>query len=162
MLLKSQKDFFSGLLFIVVGGSFAYGASTYQVGTGARMGPGYFPLLLGIILALMGVVVAVRAFMTGTPGGDRIGSIAWRPLFLVLSANVAFGALMIGVPAIGIPQFGLVVAIFALVTIASFAAERFIVKEVLVLSVILSVGSYAAFVKLLGLQFPVWPSFIAG
>ncbi len=162
MLLKSQKDFFSGLLFIVVGGSFAYGASTYQVGTGARMGPGYFPLLLGIILALMGVVVAVRAFMTGTPGGDRIGAIAWRPLFLVLSANVAFGALMIGVPAIGIPQFGLVVAIFALVTIASFAAERFIVKEVLVLSVILSVGSYAAFVKLLGLQFPVWPSFIAG
>lgn len=162
MLLKSQKDFFSGLLFIVVGGSFAYGASTYQVGTGARMGPGYFPLLLGIILAAMGVVVAVRAFMTGTPGGDRIGAIAWRPLFLVLSANVAFGALMIGVPAIGIPQFGLVVAIFALVTIASFAAERFIVKEVLVLSVILSVGSYAAFVKLLGLQFPVWPSFIAG
>ena len=162
MLLKSQKDFFSGLLFIVVGGSFAYGASTYQVGTGARMGPGYFPLLLGIILALMGVVVAVRAFMTGTPGGDRIGAIAWRPLFLVLSANVAFGALMIGVPAIGIPQFGLVVAIFALVTIASFAAEKFIVKEVLVLSVILSVGSYAAFVKLLGLQFPVWPSFIAG
>ena len=162
MLLKSQKDFFSGLLFIVVGGSFAYGASTYQVGTGARMGPGYFPLLLGIILAVMGVVVAVRAFMTGTPGGDRIGAIAWRPLFLVLSANVAFGALMIGVPAIGIPQFGLVVAIFALVTIASFAAERFIVKEVLVLSVILSVGSYAAFVKLLGLQFPVWPSFIAG
>jgi hypothetical protein len=162
VLLKSQKDFFSGLLFIVVGGSFAYGASTYQVGTGARMGPGYFPLLLGIILAAMGVVVAVRAFMTGTPGGDRIGAIAWRPLFLVLSANVAFGALMIGVPAIGIPQFGLVVAIFALVTIASFAAERFIVKEVLVLSVILSVGSYAAFVKLLGLQFPVWPSFIAG
>ena len=162
MLLKSQKDFFSGLLFIVVGGSFAYGASTYQVGTGARMGPGYFPLLLGIILALMGVVVAVRAFMTGTPGGDRIGAIAWRPLFLVLSANVAFGALMIGVPAIGIPQFGLVIAIFALVTIASFAAEKFIVKEVLVLSVILSVGSYAAFVKLLGLQFPVWPSFIAG
>lgn len=162
MLLKSQKDFFSGLLFIVVGGSFAYGASTYQVGTGARMGPGYFPLLLGIILAVMGVVVAVRAFMTGTPGGDRIGAIAWRPLFLVLSANVTFGALMIGVPAIGIPQFGLVVAIFALVTIASFAAEKFIVKEVLVLSAILSVGSYAAFVKLLGLQFPVWPSFIAG
>lgn len=162
MLLKSQKDFFSGLLFIVVGGSFAYGASTYQVGTGARMGPGYFPLLLGIILAVMGVVVAVRAFMTGTPDGDRIGAIAWRPLFLVLSANVAFGALMIGVPALGIPQFGMVFAIFALVTIASFAAEKFIVKEVLVLSAILSVGSYAAFVKLLGLQFPVWPSFIAG
>lgn len=162
MLIKSQKDFFSGLLFMVVGGSFAYGASTYSVGTGAKMGPGYFPLLLGIILAAMGVVVAVRAFIAGAPDGGRIGAVAWRPLLLVLSANVAFGALMIGVPAIGIPQFGMVVGIFALVTIASFAAEKFILKEVLVLSAILSVGSYAAFVKLLGLQFPVWPSFIAG
>lgn len=162
MLIKSQKDFFAGLLFVTVGGAFAYGASTYQVGNAARMGPGYFPLLLGVLLAAMGVIIVVRSFITGLPCGDRIGAIAWRPLLLVLGANVTFGALMIGVPAIGIPQFGLVVAIFAQVTIASFAAEKFIVKEVLVLSTILSVGSYAAFVKLLGLQFPVWPSFIAG
>lgn len=162
MLLKSQKDFFSGLLFMTVGGAFAYGATTYQVGNAARMGPGYFPLLLGVILTLMGAVVAVRSFIAGTPDGDPIGSAAWRPLGLVLSANVAFGALMIGVPALGIPQFGMVVAIFALVIIASLAAEKFVVKEVLLLSAVLSVGSYAAFVMLLGLQFPVWPSFIAG
>lgn len=162
MLLKSQKDFFSGLLFMTVGGAFAYGASTYQVGNAARMGPGYFPLLLGVILALMGAVIAVRSFIAGTPDGDHIGAIAWRPLLLVLGANVAFGALMIGVPSLGIPQFGLVVAIFALVIIASLAAERFVLTEVLVLAAILAVGSYAAFVMLLGLQFPVWPSFIAG
>lgn len=162
VLIKSQKDFFSGLLFLTVGSAFAYGATTYQVGTGARMGPGYFPLMLGVILALMGAVIAVRALISGTPDGDRIGSIAWRPLLLVLGANVAFGALMIGVPALGIPQFGLVVAIFAQVAIASLAGEKFIAKEVLVLSLILSVGSYLAFVKLLGLQFPVWPAFIAG
>lgn len=162
MLLKSQKDFFSGLLFMTVGGAFAYGASTYQVGNAARMGPGYFPLLLGIILALMGSVILVRSFIVGLPDGDPIGAAAWRPLLLVLSANVAFGALMIGVPEIGIPQFGLVVGIFALVIIASLAAEKFVWTEVLVLSAILSAGSYAAFVMLLGLQFPVWPSFIAG
>ena len=162
MLLKSQKDFFSGLLFLTVGGAFAYGASTYQVGTAARMGPGYFPLLLGIILSLMGLVILVRSFIVGAQDGDPVGAIAWRPLGLVLGANVTFGALMIGVPALGIPQFGLVVAIFAQVFIASLAGEKFIVKEVLVLSVILSVGSYLAFVKLLGLQFPVWPAFIAG
>ena len=92
MLLKSQKDFFSGLLFMTVGGAFAYGATTYQVGTAARMGPGYFPLLLGVILALMGVVIAVRSFIAGTPDGDHIGAIAWKPLLLVLGANVAFGA----------------------------------------------------------------------
>ena len=162
MLLKSQKDFFSGLLFMTVGGAFAYGATTYQVGTAARMGPGYFPLLLGVILALMGAVIAVRSFIAGTPDGDHIGAIAWKPLLLVLGANVAFGALMIGVPSLGIPQFGLVVAIFAQVGIASLAAERFVLTEVLVLAAILAVGSYAAFVVLLGLQFPVWPSFIAG
>lgn len=162
MLLKSQKDFFSGLLFMTVGGAFAYGATTYQVGTAARMGPGYFPLLLGVILALMGAVIAVRSFIAGTPDGDHIGAIAWKPLLLVLGANVAFGALMIGVPSLGIPQFGLVVAIFAQVGIASLAAEKFVLTEVLVLAAILAVGSYAAFVVLLGLQFPVWPSFIAG
>ncbi len=162
MLLKSQKDFFSGLLFMTVGGAFAYGATTYQVGTAARMGPGYFPLLLGVILALMGAVIAVRSFIAGTPDGDHIGAIAWKPLLLVLGANVAFGALMIGVPSLGIPQFGLVVAIFAQVGIASLAAERFVLTEVLALAAILAVGSYAAFVVLLGLQFPVWPSFIAG
>ena len=126
MLLKSQKDFFSGLLFMTVGGAFAYGATTYQVGTAARMGPGYFPLLLGVILALMGAVIAVRSFIAGTPDGDHIGAIAWKPLLLVLGANVAFGALMIGVPSLGIPQFGLVVAIFAQLCIASLAAERFV------------------------------------
>ena len=73
-----------------------------------------------------------------------------------------FGALLVGVPALGIPGFGLVVAVFALVSIASLAGERFVLKEVLVLSAILALGSYAAFVKLLGLQFPVWPAFITG
>ena len=56
-LIKSQQDFFSGLMFTVVGAAFAYGATQYSIGTGARMGPGYFPMLLGIIsgLALMNV-----------------------------------------------------------------------------------------------------------
>ncbi len=162
MLLKSQKDFFAGLLFIVVGGAFAWGSTTYTVGNAARMGPGYFPLLLGIILAVMGGIVAFKSFVSGAPGGDRIGAWAWRPLSLVLAANVVFGALLVGVPALGIPQFGLVVAIFALVFIASAAGEKFVLKEVAGLAAILSAGSYAAFVYLLALQFPVWPAFITG
>jgi hypothetical protein len=162
VLLKSQKDFFAGLLFMAVGGAFAVGSTTYTVGNAARMGPGYFPLMLGVILVLMGAVIALRAFVHGPPGGDRIGTWAFRPLLLVLSANVAFGALLVGVPALGIPGFGLVVAIFALVFIASLAGGQFVLKEVLVLSVVLSAGSYLAFVYLLALQFPVWPSFITG
>ena len=54
-MIKSQKDFFSGLMFMLVGGAFAWGATGYTVGNGARMGPGYFPLLLGIVLAVLGL-----------------------------------------------------------------------------------------------------------
>lgn len=160
--LKNQKDFFSGLVFVALGVAFALGAKTYQVGDAARMGPGYFPLLLGILLALMGVAIAVSAVLSGPPDGAPIGKWAWKPLFFVLTANASFGALLVGVPSLGIPGFGLVVAIFALVAIASLAGERFILKEVLILSAVLSVGSYLAFIKLLALQFPVWPSFITG
>jgi hypothetical protein len=162
VLVKDQKDFFGGLLFTVVGGAFAYGASTYQVGNAARMGPGYFPLLLGIILALMGAAVILQSLVSGKPDGDPIGSWAWKPLLYVLGANVAFGALLVGLPSLGVPGFGLVVAIFALTFIASLAGDEFKAKEVFVLAVILSVGSYLAFVKLLALQFPVWPTFITG
>lgn len=162
MSLRSQQDFFAGLLFTVIGGGFAWGASTYKVGTAASMGPGYFPLLLGIILALMGMAIVVRSFIHGAPDGAPVGRWAWRPLLMVLGANVAFGALLVGVPMLGVPGFGMVVAVFALVAIASLAGERFVLKEVLVLSAVLALGSYAAFVRLLGLQFQMWPAFITG
>ena len=147
---RSQQDFFAGLLFTVLGGGFAWGATTYQVGKAASMGPGYFPLLLGIILALMGMAIVAKSFMHGAPDGAPLGRWAWRPLFMVRGANVGFRGLLVGE------------AVFALVSIASLPGERFVLKEVLVLSAILALGSYAAFVKLLGLQFPVWPAFITG
>lgn len=162
MTIKSQRDFGAGLMFTVVGGAFAYGATTYQVGDAARMGPGYFPLMLGVILALMGLAVLVKSFVSGSPDGDKIGSIAWRPLGFVLLANVAFGVLLIGLPSIGLPGMGMVVAIFGLTIIASLAGDDFRLKEVLILSAILSAGSYVAFVWALKLQFPVWPTFITG
>ena len=64
MAIKSQKDFFSGLLFMAVGIAFAWGATNYSVGTGARMGPGYFPLILGICMAILGGIIIglVEAF----------------------------------------------------------------------------------------------------
>ena len=96
------------------------------------------------------------------PGGGRVGAIAWRQLACILGANVVFGALLAGVPALGIPAFGLVVAIFALVPIASLAGGKLVWKEVLILATVLATGSYLTFIKLLSLQFPAWPSFITG
>ena len=162
MKIKGQKDFFAGLMFLVIGLAFAIGAIDYNIGTGARMGPGYFPLILGVLMSLLGLAIAVKGLIVETPDGDKVGKWAWRQVFFILAANFAFGILLVGVPALGIPQFGLIVAIYALVFIASLGGYSFNVKEVAILATVLAVGSYAAFVWALNLQFPVWPSFITG
>jgi hypothetical protein len=160
--IKSQKDFFSGLMFTIVGAAFAYGATNYSIGTGGRMGPGYFPLLLGVILALLGSLVMFKALVVETPNGDKIGAWAWKPLFFIIAANLLFGILLGGLPSMGIPAMGLIAAIFGVTIVASLAGDTFSLKEVLILSVVLSIGSYLAFIVLLKLQFPVWPTFIVG
>lgn len=162
MNIKSQKDFFSGLMFSVIGVSFAWGATTYSVGTGARMGPGYFPLMLGILLAIIGVAVMFSALVVQRPDGEKIGKFAWRPLGFIIGSNLAFGVLLGGLPSYGVPAMGLIAAIYALVFIASLAGDQFRLKEVLILATVLAVGSYLGFVWALKLQFQVWPSFITG
>lgn len=162
MNIKSQKDFFAGLMFMGVGVAFAWGATTYNVGNGARMGPGYFPLMLGVLLALIGAVITFKALVVETVGGDKIGKWAWKPLFYIIAANVVFGILLAGLPAIKFPAFGMIVAIYALTFIASMAEPGWKFKTTFILATILAVGSYLAFVLALKLQFPVWPSFITG
>lgn len=160
--IKSQKDFFSGLLFMVVGIGFAWGATEYKIGDASRMGPGYFPLLLGVMLAIVGLVVTFLSLVVQTEDGDPIGSIAWKPLFFIILANLSFGVLLGGLPGIGLPYMGLVAAIFALTFIAAMAGDEFRFKEVLILATVLAVTSYVAFIALLKLQFPPWPAFITG
>lgn len=162
MKIKSQKDFFAGLMFTTVGAAFALGATSYTVGEGARMGPGYFPLMLGIVLAALGAFVTFESMVVETADGEKVGPWAWRPLGYILGANLAFGVLLGGIPKIGIPSFGLILAIYALVLISSKAGDEFRLRDVLILATILAVGSYLAFILLLKLQIPVWPSFIAG
>ncbi len=162
MQIKSQKDFFSGLLFIAVGIAFAWGATNYKVGDAARMGPGYFPLLLGILVGIIGIAVTFSSLVVETEDGDKIGSIAWRPLFFVILSNLIFGVLLGGLPSIGLPYMGLIAAIIALTFIAALAGSEFRFKEVLILSIVLAVVCYLTFIVALKLQFPAWPAFIAG
>lgn len=161
MRIKSQKDFFSGLMFLILGAAFALGAGNYPMGSAGRMGPGYFPLMLGVILAVLGLVITITAMAVDTPDGDPIGSFSWKPLVFIIAANLVFGVAIGGLPSIGLPPQGLIVGIFALTFIASNAGDEFNFKEVLVLAVVLSVISYAAFILLLKMQFPVWPTWFA-
>lgn len=162
MKIKSQKDFFAGLMFSTIGGAFAIGATTYTVGQGARMGPGYFPLMLGIVLAFLGAFVIFESLVVQTDDGEKIGPWAWKPLGYILGANLAFGVLLGGIPKIGLPSMGMILAIYALALISSKAGDEFKLRDVLILATILAVGSYMAFIALLKLQIQVWPTFISG
>jgi hypothetical protein len=161
-MIKSQKDFFSGLMFTLVGGAFAWGATNYNIGTGARMGPGYFPLLLGIFLAVLGAFITFYSLVEHTEDGEPVGKFAWKPIVYILGANLIFGVLLGGLPSIGLPPMGLIAGIYALVIVASKAGDTFNLKEVLILATVLAVGSYLAFIWALKLQMPVWPAFITG
>ena len=162
MNIKSQKDFFSGLMFTAVGVAFAWGATKYSLGTGARMGPGYFPTMLGVLMAILGGVITFKSMVVETEDGDKVGSWAWKPLLFIIAANLLFGLMLGGLPSIKFPAFGLIVAIYVLTFVASLAGDEFNFKEVAVLATILAIMSYLAFIVLLKLQFPVWPTFITG
>lgn len=161
MKLKNQKDFFSGLMFMGIGGAFAGGATTYQVGEAAQMGPGFFPLCLGILLAFLGVLITFKSLVLESVGGEKIGAWAGRPLFFIISANLAFGVLLGGLPSMGWPPMGLIAAIYALVFMASMAQPRMTFQVTLMLASGLAIGSYVVFVMALKLQLPVWPAFIS-
>lgn len=160
MVIKSQKDFYSGLLFMIVGTAFALGANTYEVGSGANMGPGYFPLILGVILTILGGIIIFKATVSRAKNGDKVGTLAWKPMFFIILANLAFGACIEGLPAIGLPPLGLIVGIFILTFTAAYAGDEFRKREIVILAIILSILSYVAFIWLLDLQFPAWPLFV--
>jgi hypothetical protein len=160
--IKSQKDFFSGLMFCATGVAFAWGATAYNIGNGARMGPGYFPLMLGILLAILGAAITFKATITETEDGDRIGKWAWKPLCYIIGANLLFGILLGGLPKFGVPAMGLIVAIYGLTFVSALAGDKFHFRETAILATVLAAGSYFAFVWALKLQFQVWPTFITG
>lgn len=160
MKIKSERDFVSGLMFIILGIAFAWGATKYTVGQAARMGPGYFPLMLGVVLAILGSIILFESLVVETEDGEQIGSIAWKPLGFIVGSNLIFGVLLGGLPSLGIPAMGLIVATYGVVLVAARAGNQYRIKEVLILATVLAALSYLAFIKVLNLQFPVWPSFI--
>lgn len=162
LALSRQQNVFCGLLLMVVGGSFAAGATHYTIGDAAHMGPGYFPLLIGALLVLQGAAIAVQSMARTTQESDGLGRVAWKPLFFVIAANLVFGALLGGLPWLGIPPMGLVAAVVALTCVASLADEAFDFKAVAVVATVLATLSYGVFIVLLRLQIALWPAFITG
>ena len=154
MKIKSQKDFWSGLMFVAAGLGFAAGATNYNFGSSARPGPGYFPFGLGILLAVLGAAVLFKSLTVETEGGDPVGAIPWRPLGLITLGVVLFG--------VALPRLGMILSLPLLIMIASLAGDEFRLKEVIINIVVLTVGSWLIFIKGLSLVIPLWPTFITG
>lgn len=154
MKIKSQRDFWSGLMFVVVGAGFAWGALNYSFGSSARPGPGYFPFGLGVLLALLGAFTLFEALTIETEDGEPIGKIAWRPLLVILGTIAVFGFIL--------PRLGMAISLPLLVIVSSLASDEFTWRAAIINAVVLTVFSWAIFIKGLGLTIPLWPTFIAG
>lgn len=148
MVIRGQKDFWIGVLFIAVGGAAVYLALGYPMGTAARMGPGYFPRALGSLLMLLGALSLLRSFrLEGSP------IVRWRlrPIIIVLASVVIFGHI--------VQHVGLALSTIFLVMAASTASTEFRPKEAAVISVFMAVLCVSVFVYALNIQLPIWPVF---
>jgi hypothetical protein len=151
MQLRNKQDFWSGAMFIALGLGFALKGASYQMGTAARMGPGYFPFWLGIVLALLGAIVLIGS-LSAKATETHIDRFDWRVVFLVIFSVVLYGLVL--------KFLGVYISVFLLVVVSSLASHEFNWKVAVANGIFLVVFSYLAFIKGLGLIFPLWPSFL--
>ena len=147
MRIRSPKDFWAGLIFVAIGVGFILLAQQYRLGDMHRMGPAMFPSLVGALLAVLGALLALRAFVLD---GAAVPRFYARPIGVSLLAIVLFG--------IALQWLGLVAAIAALVLVGAYAARDVRPLENLALAAVMIVFSAAVFVWLLGLPLPLWPT----
>lgn len=145
-----NKDLLAGLMFIVIGVVFFVGAYNYQMGTAARMGPGYFPRILGGVMAVLGVIVAGIGLKNQAQWAatDGIGW-TWKPVIILTAAVVLFGATL--------PSLGMVIAIILLTIISGIAAHDKNYRELAIITVIMCLFCAAVFVWGLKLQMKLFP-----
>ena len=147
MQIKSPKDFWAGLMFLGTGLFFmVWAMENYQMGTAVRMGPAYFPAVLGGLQAVLGIAILVSSL---TVNGPPVPKMSLRPLIFISVGCVLYGYLM--------KPLGLVGATAALVYVSALGGHEFNWKEVTILYIILILFSWLVFVKGLTLPFPVWP-----
>ena len=148
MRIRHPKDFVAGLLFVAVGVAAIVIAANYPLGTAARMGPGYFPRILGILLIVLGGALALRALKLK---GEALPPWHWKPVAIVLGSVVIFGAI--------VDKVGLALSTVILIVLASAASSEFLPLESVISGVALAVLSISVFVIGLKLQLPIWPAF---
>ena len=147
MRIRAPKDFWSGVMFCGFAMVGILAARGYSLGSAGKMGPGYFPLLLGGVLAILGAVLIGRSLVLD---GEPLPHMQMLPLAVLALAVCLFGVL--------IEPFGLLVALAVLTLVSAWAGPQFRWNEAVALAVALTVFSVGIFVYALGLPLPIWPS----
>ena len=138
-------------MYMVIGLFFAIVATQYQMGTAAKMGPGYFPFYLGILMTLLGLLVLVKSF-SATAVIESIPKFNWRIIIQITGSVVLYGLLL--------PRLGFLIAVVALVLVSASASKEFTWKGSLINAAFLVAFTYSVFVMGLKLQFPLLPVFL--
>lgn len=143
--IRHPQDFWSGVMFMFFGLAAVVIGQDYPMGTAGRMGPAYFPVILGGLLALIGFATTVRSLWIR---GEPISNFSIRDLTLILLSVFLFGLLVRGA--------GIVIAVITLVMISAYASQKFQIKASLILSAAAALFCVLVFVKALGLPLPVF------
>ncbi|NOL50096.1 tripartite tricarboxylate transporter TctB family protein [Pelistega europaea] len=150
MLVKNQQDFWSGLMFMALGAGFALIAQAkYSMGTAARMGPGYFPFILGVLLVILGAIVALSALRGEHNHEHDVRHFDWDILILVIG-SISLFALMLN-------YVGIYLSIVILILFSSLASHEFSFKIAVFNAIFLILFAWLTFIKGLGLVFPTLP-----
>jgi hypothetical protein len=150
-LIRNPKDFWAGVIYVVVGMAAIIIGRDYGMGTASKMGPAYFPTVLGGLLALVGLISIARSFLRP---GEPIGTFAYKGAALVLGSTVLFGALVRGA--------GVIIALFVLVVLSAYASIKFRWGVSIALAIGLIVFSVLIFIKGLGVPLPLLGSWFGG
>ena len=145
MRIRSQEDFWSGVMFIAFGIAAIAIARDYPFGSAMRMGPGYFPTLIGGALIILGALVSLLAFRNT---GEGIGAFPWRAIVMM---SVAFAAF-----AWGIDNIGFIPALTILIVLSSLSSRHSKWMEIAIETIVLIAGCWAVFIYGLELPFPLW------
>ena len=143
-MIRNAKDFWTGLIYVFFGSSAILIGREYGMGTAIKMGPAYFPTILGGLLVGIGAISVIRSFIIpGTP----IAAFAFKGLTLVTVSALVFGFLVRGA--------GLAVALPLLVIISAYASTRFRWRPTLLIAAGLTVFCALVFLKGLGIPLPI-------
>jgi hypothetical protein len=145
-VVRSPKDFVAGLMFVAIGIAAIVVASNYTLGTAARMGPGYFPRILGILMIVLGAVIALRSLRVN---GPPLPGWKWRPVLVVLGSVIIFGLV--------VNWLGLVLSTIMLIVMSSAASTEFRPKEAVISGALLAALAVGVFAIGLKLQIGIWP-----